>query len=123
MAQMATMDRANSVSRKHVPPPLVLHPAGGANSKELTVPSPLNSSNSLNGQDTGNSGSSSTSLPYLKGESPDESGGVRYEDDLERDDVSGEPKLRISSESEKRAGGVYDDLDLDLGEVSSCDSI
>lgn len=112
MAQMGSpIDRPNSVSRKHIPPPLVLHPAGGATSKELNIPSPLNSANSLNGQ------ASSSSLPYLKGVSPDELSGVKYEDDLDAENDSGEgyAKLKNPHETEKRIGGVYDDFDL--GEV------
>ncbi|KAE9409202.1 hypothetical protein BT96DRAFT_584408 [Gymnopus androsaceus JB14] len=109
MAQMGSpIDRPNSVSRKHIPPPLVLHPAGGATSKELNIPSPLNSANSLNGQ------ASSSSLPYLKGVSPDELSGVKYEDDLDAENDSGEgyAKLKNPHETEKRIGGVYDDFDL-----------
>ncbi|KAF9075000.1 hypothetical protein BDP27DRAFT_1316321 [Rhodocollybia butyracea] len=108
----------NSPPRKHVPPPLVLHPVGDAASKELRISSPLNSANLLN-EPSSSSSSEGTHLPYLKSASTV----VSYEEEVtefsEVDSEFGEgyPKLKSPQESEKRIGGVYDDLDLDLGDT------
>ncbi|KAJ4472508.1 hypothetical protein C8J55DRAFT_563258 [Lentinula edodes] len=126
MAQMGQKpSRSNSLSRKRIPPPLVLHPAGGAASKELKVPSPLNSATFTPPGSSSSSGS--TSLPYLKG--------VLLNDDRERymnqsegsnlselmDDEVERYRTKSPMETEKRTGGVYDDFDLDLGELDDDD--
>ncbi|KIK70523.1 hypothetical protein GYMLUDRAFT_32553 [Collybiopsis luxurians FD-317 M1] len=122
---------SHSNSRKRVPPPLVLHPAGGAASTELSIPSPLNSANSLNGQ-PGSSSSESTSLPYLKGVPAGDGvlAGAQYEDDMDISNISElaaneldeeYAKQKSPHDTEKRTGGVYDDLDLDLGEIDEND--
>lgn len=123
MAQMEQKpSRSNSLSRKRIPPPLVLHPAGGAASKELKVPSPLNSATFTPPGSSSSSGS--TSLPYLKGVSPN-NGRERYMNHPEGSDFSElvddeveRYRTKSPMETEKRTGGVYDDFDLDLGEVS-----
>ncbi|KAJ3773673.1 hypothetical protein FB446DRAFT_516393 [Lentinula raphanica] len=119
MAQMGQKPSL-SQSKKRVPPPLVLHPAGGAASKELKVPSPLNSATFTPPGSSSSSGS--TSLPYLKGV---QDGRGRYLNDPEglevvEDDIEGY-KTKSPLETEKRTGGVYDDLDLDLGELDDDD--
>ncbi|KAJ4485657.1 hypothetical protein J3R30DRAFT_1387903 [Lentinula aciculospora] len=127
MAQMGQKpSRSNSLSKKRIPPPLILHPAGGAASKELKVPSPLNSA-TFTPPGSSSSSSGSTSLPYLKGVSP-HNGAGRYNDDPEgsefsnlMDDEVERYRTKSPLESEKRTGGVYDDLDLDLGELDDDD--
>ncbi|KAJ3988993.1 hypothetical protein F5890DRAFT_1488290 [Lentinula detonsa] len=121
MAQMGQKpSRSNSLSKKRIPPPLVLHPAGGAASKELKVPSPLNSATFTPPGSSSSSGS--TSLPYLKGI---HDGRGRYIKDPEgfellEDEIEGY-RTKSPLETEKRTGGVYDDLDLDLGELDDDD--
>jgi hypothetical protein len=87
--------------RKHVPPPLVLLP--NDQGRDLVVPSEPSPMLSSPG---------SVGLAYLKGDSsPEKSPGLEYVED-EYDDLY--PPLRSSTESEKRAGTIYDDLDLGL---------
>ncbi|KAF9270785.1 hypothetical protein L218DRAFT_952858 [Marasmius fiardii PR-910] len=85
-------------NRKPAPPPLILH--NGTTSRELSIPSPQHSSGAS---------SESTALAYLKGESPQNE--VVFTDGLE-DDEYRPPKS--ATESEKRVGGVFEDLDLGL---------
>ncbi|KAJ3851307.1 hypothetical protein EV368DRAFT_43455 [Lentinula lateritia] len=126
MAQMGQKpSRSNSLSRKRIPPPLVLHPAGGAASKELKVPSPLNSATFTPPGSSSSSGS--TSLPYLRGVSPND-GRERYMNHSEgsgfselADEEVERYRTKSPMETEKRTGGVYDDFDLDLGELDDDD--
>ncbi|KAJ8084688.1 hypothetical protein PM082_003464 [Marasmius tenuissimus] len=90
---------STSLHRKNVPPPLNLRVSVSAT--ELAIPSPQKSGNS----------SASTALPYLQGESPlNEVAIPETAQELEEDYKS----LKSATDSEKRVGGVFEDLDLGL---------
>lgn len=88
--------------RKTAPPPLVLH-YGAGDSGDLPVVASEGST------------PSTTSLPYLRGASVDEHDG-RERVDNEADDTfdNNYTRIRSPAESDKRGGGVFDDLDLGL---------
>ncbi|KAL0580688.1 hypothetical protein V5O48_001329 [Marasmius crinis-equi] len=89
-----------ALNRKNVPPPLNLRV--GVSNTELAIPSPQKSGNS----------SGSTALPYLQGESPlNEVAVEQHEEDLDENEHK---SLKSATDSEKRVGGVFEDLDLGL---------
>jgi hypothetical protein len=85
---------AQGTTRKHVPSPLVLTGPGPTDSVVPPQPSPWPD------------GAGSTRLPYL----------ASSEEPLQYDDGSDEGFARVRSpaESDKRGGGIFDDLDLGL---------
>ncbi|TFK26809.1 hypothetical protein FA15DRAFT_692946 [Coprinopsis marcescibilis] len=87
-----TPDPYYSPTRKHVPPPLVLIPRPSSDDVISTEPSPLP-----------NKGS--TDLPYLNS-SPDQQS--------DQDDKNVLQRSKTPTESEKRAGALFEDLDLGL---------
>jgi hypothetical protein len=106
-----------STIRKHIPPPLNIPPMpdGLTASLEATA-SPL-----PNGAAGPNSAHSGTRLPYLKedGRTPStENDNPVNEKDLEKiSEADLTIEFRSSPGEEKRGGGIFDDLDLGLGEV------
>lgn len=95
-------------AKKPVPPPLVLVPKDPAN--DLVVPSEPSPMPSTPG---------SIGLAYLNGDSsPEKSSEQEYVEDEFDDQYA---PVRSSSESEKRAGTIYDDLDLGLDPADDFD--
>ncbi|KXN88902.1 hypothetical protein AN958_06772 [Leucoagaricus sp. SymC.cos] len=99
-------------AKKHVPPPLVLVPKEQAS--DLVVPSEASPVPSTPG---------SVNLAYLNGDSsPEKSPGQEYADGDVAEEFDDEyTPIRSSSESEKRAGTIYDDLDLGLDPTEDFD--
>ncbi|TFK41906.1 hypothetical protein BDQ12DRAFT_568521, partial [Crucibulum laeve] len=99
----------SQMSKRHIPPPLVLVPQG--NSSELVVPAeptPISS------------GGESTHLAYLSGSSPQEHLNDAIHDG-ESDEFDELSRVRSPEESEKRGGAVFDDLDLGLDPTEDFD--
>jgi hypothetical protein len=92
---------------RKVPPPLVLKPKDKSGATIIPAPTPLKSTDSLNG----------THLAYLG----DETAPEHEEGDVEYEEYT---RIRSPTESDKRGGAVYDDLDLGLepSEEVSCAS-
>lgn len=90
---------------RKVPPPLVLKPKDKSGATIIPAPTPLKSADSLN----------DTHLAYLGDETPEheENDTVEYEEYT---------RIRSPTESDKRGGAVFDDLDLGLepSEEVSC---
>ncbi|THV06530.1 hypothetical protein K435DRAFT_834199 [Dendrothele bispora CBS 962.96] len=107
-----TQESSGGIHRSHVPPPLVLHPPNSTGN-ELDVPSSLPSASCASSDSR-----TSTYLPYLKGTPSSGSPVVAQEtnqaaESLGDDEDDLKPK-RTPQDSEKRVGGVFDDLDLGL---------
>jgi hypothetical protein len=90
---------------RKVPPPLMLKPKDKSGATIIPASAPLQSADSLNG----------THLAYLSDEAPLE----HEEDDVEYEEYT---RIRSPTESDKRGGAVFDDLDLGLepSEEVSC---
>lgn len=90
---------------RKVPPPLVLKPKDKSGATIIPAPTPLKSTDSLNG----------TRLAYLGDDTPEHEEG----DTVEYEEYT---RIRSPTESDKRGGAVFDDLDLGLepSEEVSC---
>ena len=90
---------------RKVPPPLVLKPKDKSGATIIPAPTPLESADSLNG----------TRLAYLGDDTPEHEEG----DTVEYEEYT---RIRSPTESDKRGGAVFDDLDLGLepSEEVSC---
>ncbi|KAF9015747.1 hypothetical protein BDQ17DRAFT_1395959 [Cyathus striatus] len=95
--------RSSSPVRKHVPPPLVLVPKSNASDLVIpTEPTPISS------------GNDSIQLAYLSG-SPDDPDKVPSPvDEVHEEELDRYTRVRSPEESEKRVGGLFEDLDLGL---------